>query len=208
LLTANVASTSIAPPSTVGPFELSPPPKATRPFLNRGTKARVQGKAFLITGSPHKNNLETKKAAKEKKVTGRPRFAIPICKPIGRSIGSRNTPKPTKKATNRGDNKRNIKEKAATRLYENCGQSKKGKYPMSLDFKKKLQEVSEGGRRTDATKKTLNDNIIPCTFCGRVYNDPEFRDFHWVQCLHCQLWYHEICDDACHLTGTCSQCSN
>jgi hypothetical protein len=63
-----------------------------------------------------------------------------------------------------------------------------------------------GSTRLALDKTNYADDDTLCTNCRRPYSDPEFIAFHWVQCIQCHGWYHEICDDACHLTGTCSAC--
>ncbi len=123
------------------------------------------------------------------------------------------TPKIVRKITTRPS----INKKAILLSLENMPKPKalKTKLPKA-DKKTKMNPVclkpnvtskkNQGKKRQAKNTNAAQVDTEPCANCGRLYDDPDFREFFWVQCLICKLWYHEICDDSCHISGTCDKC--
>src|SRR6218665_2106333 len=70
---------------------------------------------------------------------------------------------------------------------------------------RKQKKVPKETISKKSSKKTSNSDI-PCSYCGRLIDDPEFAEFGWVKCEVCNKWFHDICEDVCDATGVCGPC--
>jgi len=118
------------------------------------------------------------------------------------------TPKIVRKVTTRkSTNKRALvlcKEDVRQAPPEKKGKTKQQSKKTDKGSKKKTQKKSTKGET--AKKPATAVDVTPCSSCGRLYDDIEFADFEWRQCLTCSKWFHEICDELCYTTGICSAC--
>jgi len=67
-------------------------------------------------------------------------------------------------------------------------------------------KTAKGGKVKQPATADKSVDKTPCSSCGRLYNDVDFADFEWRQCLTCSRWFHEICDELCYSTGICAAC--
>jgi len=142
----------------VGPFVLSPPPKA--PYQPRRLSSRA-GKTAVISSSPYKNSLI--ESLKSKKVA---------------------TPSRTKKPSKSESNKQS--NPVASKTSSGSASKGKGKSKRSAptvgtapSSKRRRQQQKEPSSSDD------EDEEWPCVVCGESFSRP--REV-WLQCQECKLW--------------------
>lgn len=147
----------------IGPFVLSPPPKA--PYQPRRLSNRA-GKTAVISSSPYKNSLI--ESLQSKKVA---------------------TPSRTKKPSepkSKEQSKPVASKSSSGSAIQGKGKSKRSAATagMASSSKRRRQQQKEPSSSDD------EDEEWPCVVCGESFSRP--REV-WLQCQECKLWAHSDC---------------
>jgi len=78
-------------------------------------------------------------------------------------------------------------------------EKKRGSKKKTEPSQKKM--IAKAGKVKQPATADKSADKTPCSSCGRLYNDVDFADFEWRQCLTCSRWFHEICDEMCYSIG-------